>query len=173
MDDAQVDSTPASALSIRATPQPGDLGWIVTAHAELYAREYGFGPGFETYVIETVAEYVRMPSSERHRIWIAEADGRRVGCVAILGRERGEAQLRWFLTDPAVRGQGLGRRLLREAVAFCRRQGFRSIYLWTVNGLDAAAQLYREAGFTRTETRPEVLLWGIPLCEERHDLPLT
>jgi hypothetical protein len=46
------------------------------------------------------------------------------------------------------------------------------VYLWTVNGLDAAARLYVAAGFRKTETKPRVMLWGADLAEERYDLDL-
>ena len=160
------------AISIRHERRPGDLGRVISLHAELYAREYGFGIGFESYAVETVAEYLQLDRPDQDRVWIAEMDGRMVGCIGILGRENGEAQLRWFLVDPATRGQGLGRRLVQEALDFCRAAGYRSVYLWTVNGLEAAAKLYRDAGFQKTETKPEAILWGVPLSEERHDLTL-
>lgn len=160
------------ALLIRHERRPGDLGRVISLHAELYTREYGFGLGFERYVVDTVAEYLQLDRPEQDRVWVAEIDGRMVGCIGILGRENQQAQLRWFLVDPAARGQGVGRRLVREALDFCRAAGYRSVYLWTVNGLDAAARLYREAGFQKTETRPEAVLWGVPLSEERHDLTL-
>ena len=161
-----------AAISIRHERQPGDLGRVISLHAELYAREYGFGIGFETYAVETVAEYLQLDRPDRDRVWIAEMDGRMVGCIGILGRENGEAQLRWFLVDPATRGQGLGRRLVSAALDFCRAADYRSVYLWTVNGLEAAAKLYRDAGFQKTETKPEAILWGVPLTEERYDLSL-
>ena len=160
----------ATPVTIRHELRPGDLGRIITLHAELYAREYGFGPGFEGYAIETIAEYLTLPDPERHRVWVVEQDGRLVGCIGILGRENGAAQLRWFLVDPSVRGQGLGRRLVNEALAFCRASGCRSVYLWTVSILRTAAKLYRDAGFQVTETKPEAILFDQPLVEERYDL---
>jgi hypothetical protein len=29
------------------THRPGDFGWIIQAHGEIYARDYGLGPDFE------------------------------------------------------------------------------------------------------------------------------
>lgn len=161
-----------ATIPIRHERRPGDLGRVISLHAELYTREYGFSIGFETYAVETVAEYLQLDRPDRDRVWVAEADGRLVGCIGILGREDGAAQLRWFLVDPSTRGQGLGRRLIAEALDFCRAAGYRSVYLWTVNGLEAAAKLYREAGFQKTETKPEAILWDVPLSEERYDLSL-
>ena len=64
------------------------------------------------------------------------------------------------------------RSLIDESLAFCRAAGYRSVYLWTVTGLDAAARLYRAAGFRKTETKPPAMLWGVTLSEERYDLDL-
>ena len=159
-------------VTVRHERRAGDLGRVISFHAELYASEFGFGLGFETYVAETVAEFGQLERPERDRLWVAEMDGRLVGCIAILGREDGAAQLRWFLIDPATRGQGLGRKLVKESLDFCRAAGYQTVYLWTVNGLEAAAKLYREAGFAKTETKPEAILWNVPLSEERYDLTL-
>lgn len=160
------------AVTIRHDLRPGDLGRVVALHGVLYAREFGFDHGFEAYVAETVAELGRLARPGLDRLWVAERDGRQVGSIAIIGREGGAAQLRWFLVDPEVRGAGLGRRLIDEALAFCRTAGYRSVYLWTVSGLDAAARLYVAAGFRKTEVKPAALLWGVELAEERYDLSL-
>ena len=159
-----------SDVTIRHDLRPGDMGRVIAMHGVLYAEEYGFDHGFEAYVAETVAEFGTLARPGRDRLWVAELDGRLVGSIAILGRDDGAAQLRWFLVDPETRGQGLGRRLIDESLAFCRAAGYRSVYLWTVTGLDAAARLYVAAGFRKTETKPPALLWGVHLAEERYDL---
>ena len=107
-----------SGVTIRHDLRPGDLGRVVTMHGILYAEEYGFGHGFEAYVAETVAEYGRLARPGLDRLWLAERDGRLVGSIAIVGRDGGAAQLRWFLVDPSARGSGLGGRLIQEALAF-------------------------------------------------------
>lgn len=160
-------------VTVRHDIRPGDLGRVVAMHGELYAREYGLDRGFEAYVAETAAEFGRVARPDQDRLWLAERAGHLIGSIAILGRddqEAGAAQLRWFLVDPSARGRGLGRHLLREALAFCGAAGYRSVYLWTVGGLDAAAHLYVAAGFHKTETKPPAALWGTSLSEERYDL---
>jgi GNAT superfamily N-acetyltransferase len=159
-------------LTVRHDLRPGDMGRVIAMHGVRYTEEYGFDHGFEAYVAETVAEFGRLVRPGLDRLWVAERDGRLVGSIAILGREDGAAQLRWFLVDPDVRGHGLGRRLIDESLAFCRTAGYRSVYLWTVNGLDAAARLYVAAGFQKTEVKPPAMLWGVQLAEERYDLDL-
>ena len=159
-------------IVVRHDLRPGDMGRVIALHGELYAREYGFDHRFEGYVAETMAEFGKLYRPGLDRLWLAERDGRLVGSIAIIGREEGLAQLRWFLVNPDTRGSGLGRRLVHEALAFCRAAGYRAVCLWTVSGLDAAAHLYVSAGFQKTETVPPAELWGATLSEERYDLTL-
>jgi ribosomal protein S18 acetylase RimI-like enzyme len=168
------DSSPAEALApftLRHHLKPGDLGQIVYLHGTIYAKECGFDPTFEAYVAGPLAVFVRK-STDRDRLWIAERDGRIVGCIAIVGASSHEAQLRWFLIDPTARGMGLGKKLLDEAVAFCRQCGYESIFLWTVSTLTAAARLYRAAGFVKVEDKPGQQ-WGVAVIEQRYVLHLT
>jgi GNAT superfamily N-acetyltransferase len=169
---------PMADVTVRHDLRPGDMGRVIAMHGVLYAEEYGFDHGFEAYVAETVAEFGRLARPGLDRLWVAERacreerGGRLVGSIAMIGREDGAAQLRWFLVHPAARGAGLGRHLIEESLAFCRTAGYRSVYLWTVNGLDAAARLYVAVGFRKTETKPPAMLWGAELAEERYDLEL-
>jgi ribosomal protein S18 acetylase RimI-like enzyme len=158
-------------IVLRTDLRPGDLGAVVSLHGTVYAREHGFDPTFEAYVAGPLAEFVKS-GSPRERLWIAERDGRIVGCVAIVAADPQTAQLRWFLVDPTARGTGLGKRLLHEAVAFARESGYTNVILWTVSALAAAAHLYRSAGFRKVEERSGHL-WGVDLVEEKYELALT
>ena len=158
-------------VSVRYALRPGDLGRVVEQHGRLYAAEYGFDRRFEAYVAEGVAEFGCAAPSARQRLWLAELDERLLGSIAILDRGDAVAQLRWFLLDPTARGQGLGRLLVQQSVAFCRAAGFRSVYLWTVSLLETAAYIYREAGFVLTEEGASAL-WGPIVTEQRYDLAL-
>jgi len=155
---------------LRHDLKPGDLGYIVHLHGTIYAAEYGFDPTFEAYVAGPLAEFVRT-RTDRDRLWIAQHGERIVGCIAVVGAPRNQAQLRWFLVDPSARGQGLGRRLLHEAVKFCKGRDYESVFLWTVSALTTAARLYRSFGFKRVEERPGTQ-WGVEVVEERHVLCL-
>lgn len=161
-----------SPVTLRCELWPGDLGRLTELHGLLYAEEYGFDNRFEAYVAGSLGEIVQRTTPARDRLWLAEAAGRLVGSVGILGRENDEAQLRWFLVHPDARRRGLGGRLLREALDFSRAAGFRSVYLWTVSPLADAARLYTGAGFHLTEETPEAAPWGVRLREQRYDLEL-
>ena len=56
-------------------------------------------------------------------MWIAELNGQIVGDIAMIKRGTDRAQLRWFGVDTHVQGQGLGSRLLKTAMDFCREKG--------------------------------------------------
>ena len=158
------------ALTVRSDPQPGDIGAIVGMHGRLYAREYGFDVTFEAYVSVPLGEFV-LRAAERERIWLAERSGRIVGSVAIVAEAPRVAQLRWFLIDPEARGEGLGTRLLTDALAFSRAAGYERIVLWTVSALTGAARLYEAAGFRRTEATP-ARRWGTDVVEEKYEMSL-
>lgn len=163
---------PASqpSVSIRHHLLPGDIGYITYLHAILYAAEQGWDHTFDSYVAIPLAEFA-MRHSQQERIWIVESDSRIMGCVAIVKSSREEAQLRWLLLHPDLRGRGLGRRLVEEAASFCRDGGYSSLFLWTVSTLPAAARLYRSVGFRETEKVTHEL-WGSVVTEVRYQLEL-
>jgi len=161
---------PQGPFSFRTDIRPGDIGSIVYLHGVIYAQERGFDPTFEAYVAGPLSEFV-LSGNKRQRVWIAERDGRIVGCIAIVAASPRTAQIRWFLVEPSTRGTGLGKRLLGEAVAFCKECGYSDVFLWTESALTAAAHLYQTAGFHKTEEKPG-RMWGVDLIEEKYELRL-
>lgn len=135
-------------------PRPGDMGWIVSANAEAYARDQGFDDRFETTCAEVVAGYLRSHDPARERWWIAERDGVRVGSVGAMRASDDVAKLRVLYVDPSVRGMGLGRRLTRECVRFCHDAGYTTLTLWTVDILTAARRIYETEGFRLVHAEP-------------------
>jgi GNAT superfamily N-acetyltransferase len=128
-------------------PRPGDMGWVVQQHGELYAREYGWNSEFEALVAEIVAQYLRKFQPEWDKGWIAELDGERVGAIFVVRKSATTAQLRLLLLTPAARGLGLGGRLTDECIAFARARGYRKMVLWTNSCLTAARAIYAKRGF--------------------------
>src|SRR5918997_1121989 len=66
------------------THEPGDMGWVVHRHGELYAREYGWDERFEALVAGIVADFINNLDPAKERCWIAEMEGERVGCVFVV-----------------------------------------------------------------------------------------
>jgi len=151
--------------------QYGDLGKVLMLHGQVYYQEYNFNHGFEAYVAEGLAEFANKYRPGKSSIWIAEDNDVTAGSIAILERENNQAQLRWFLVHPAYRGITLGKRLFREALGFCQAAGYEKIFLWTLDNLAAARNIYETNGFKLVEKQKNYL-WGHHLVEEYHVLNL-
>ncbi len=136
---------------VRPLERPGDLGWVVMAHGEVYAAQFGWDTSFEALVARIVADYAGSHDPAREAAWIAEVDGRRAGCVFCVAADEATAQLRILLVDPAARGRGVGSRLVDECLTFASAAGYRRITLWTNDVLTSARRIYESAGFTLDE----------------------
>ena len=141
------DANERARTAVLREVRPGDMGWVLQMHGEIYAREYGWNSEFEAFVAEIVAGMIRHHDPEWERGWIAEIDGERVGSVFLVRKSETEAQLRLLILSPAARGQGLGARLTDECLAFARAKGYRKAVLWTTSGLDASRAIYSKRGF--------------------------
>jgi len=137
--------------TIRPLGQPGDLGWVVMAHGEMYAAEF---------------------DPLREAAWIAELDGQRAGCVFLVAKDAETAQLRILLVDPAARGRHLGQRLVAECIAFARRAGYKQMMLWTNEPLAAARHIYLAAGFSLVSEEPHHS-FGVDLTGQYYELDLA
>ena len=157
-------------IKIRHNFKPGDIGKIIHLHGHLYDIEYGYDSSFEGYVAEYLVEFASK-INDREKIWIIEKNNEIRGSMAIVEHSNSEAQLRWLLLHPDIRGQGLGKKLMDDAIEYCRAKKYSSIFLWTEDLLEPATRLYISKGFQLTEEKTHKL-WGAELTEQRYDLGL-
>jgi ribosomal protein S18 acetylase RimI-like enzyme len=163
-----------NGATVRDELRPGDLEAIVAHHRRIYAEEYGVDPRFGDFVAAAVARAAeRGFPTEREAIRIVELDGEHAGSIGLSDEGDDEAAIRWVVLSPEVRGNGLGRRLLGEMLAFAEDHGYRRVWLETFSELRAAAHLYRDLGFvvTSADTAPR---WGREsITMQRYELELT
>jgi GNAT superfamily N-acetyltransferase len=134
-------------VTIRRADRPGDLGWVVMAHGEQYADEFGWDTTFEALVARIVADFGAAHDPAREAAWVAEVDGKRSGCVFCVAGDQTTARLRILLVTPAARGQGVGAALVRTCVDFARDAEYTGMTLWTNDVLSSARRIYQAAGF--------------------------
>jgi DNA-binding MarR family transcriptional regulator/GNAT superfamily N-acetyltransferase len=115
--------------------------------AEYYAElDRRFDDGFNDRVSTAApADELRLP---RGLFLLASLRGEAVGCGALKFHTRGPVQLKRMWVSPAVRGLGLGRRLLAELESLAQEYGARKVRLETNRNLTEAIALYRSSGYT-------------------------
>lgn len=160
------------AVAIEAGYRTGLIGSVTLLHAEAYARIAGFGQAFESMVASGLAEFCGRLGDPRNQIWTAVRDGAVMGSVALDGESLGPglARLRWFLLAEPLRGAGVGRSLLRAALAHADAAGCRETRLDTFAGLDAARRLYEAHGFRCVAEVPG-RHWGPEVLEQHFVRP--
>lgn len=129
----------------------------VIEHIARVLAEFGldFGVGSET------DEAVRsLPSSYVEHggaFWVAhrgdEASGALVGTCGVFPVAPGVYELRKMYLDGRIRGQGVGKRLLDEALAWAKAQGGQRMVLDTTDAMGAAIAFYERHGFVRDDAQ--------------------
>jgi DNA-binding MarR family transcriptional regulator/GNAT superfamily N-acetyltransferase len=157
--------------AILRDPAPGDIGWVVQQHGEVYAREYGWNSSFEALVAGIAGKFLLEFQPEWERCWIAELNGERVGAIFVVRKSAAVAQLRLLILAPAARGLGLGGKLVDECIAFARLKGYKKMVLWTNSCLVAARGIYAKRGFQLTKSEPHEG-YGSPQVGETWELKL-
>jgi GNAT superfamily N-acetyltransferase len=147
---------------------PGAIGRVAELHAIYYSNAWQFGLYFEAKVASGLSAFLSQFDAERDGFWTASLGGQVEGSIAIDGAKAAAegAHLRWFILSDALRGRGVGNRLMEEAVGFCRQKAYPRVFLWTFAGLDSARHLYEKFGFKLAEETPGTQ-WGAQVTEQR------
>ena len=154
--------------------RPGAIGRITELHADFYSKKSGFGLFFEAKVAKEMSEFLNRFTKTQDGFWIAIVDEQIVGSIAIDGMksESEGAHLRWFIVAEQYQGLGIGNRLIREALSFCKSAKFKRVYLWTFAGLDHARHLYEKSGFALSGELSGSQ-WGVKVKEQKFELVLA
>lgn len=103
---------------------------------------------------------------------LAYWDGKPVGCC-IYGRGRDADYADWgeivslYLLPDTMR-QGIGGKLLEEAIRLMKLDGYDKFYLWVIDGNEIAGHFYPRHGFRRTEDQFDYKIGGEPVRDVRY-----
>ncbi|CAJ0736854.1 hypothetical protein R16034_00526 [Ralstonia edaphis] len=145
---------------------PGCIGDIASLHGRFYAQHWGFGVFFERRVAKELADFAQSLPDPDKALWLCVENGRCLASLAIDGNPHYRAaHLRWFIVDDSLRGTGIGRKLMSQAMRFVDER-FDETYLNTFKGLDAARHLYESFGFELTQEEAGTQ-WGSTVTEQQ------
>ena len=152
---------------------PGAIGRVAELHGTYYAEHWNFGRFFEAKVATELSRFLERYDEERDGFWSVSLNSRLEGTISIDGIHADDegAHLRWFIMSDALRGQGVGGRLMETAIDFCREKEYAKVYLWTFAGLEPARHLYEKLGFELVEEFTGTQ-WGTEVTEQRFELTL-
>ena len=142
--------------------RPGSTGRIAELHGTTTSC-IGISVCSSKRVATELSQFLDRYRQTRDGFWTARVGGRIEGAIAIDAIHAED--------EGALRGKGIGCRLIATAVSFCRASRYPRIYLWTFAGLDSAKHLYEKFGFRLTEER-DGAQWGTRVTEQRFELLL-
>lgn len=128
-------------------PTSADALWCFKQYfAELNSRfEAGFDPA------RSISADARELLPPRGALVIARLRGKPVGCGALKFVKMQSAELKRMWIAPAVRGLGVGRRMLHELESLASKAAIRLVRLETNRTLKEAISLYRSSGYFEVE----------------------
>lgn len=134
------------AAQIRVGLEPPESDDVRGAFAQFYREldtrfEGGFSPGNTLHVGDD--EF----TPPHGGVLLARLDGQVVGCGAVRLTAPDTAHLKRMWVSPAVRGLGLGRRLMTELETLAAALGARRVQLETNHTLHEAIAMYRTSGY--------------------------
>ena len=153
------------------TPKPGDIGWIIAKHGEIYSQELQLNSRFEIDIARKVVSFFGNPIDFDIFI-IAEIEGKRVGSVAVSKQSETTALVNFLLVLKAYREQGIARALMHKVIQHAKAYPFKRVRLETYSILEAARELYQNLGFTRYEVNANVENYGRMFDQEYWELKL-
>jgi GNAT superfamily N-acetyltransferase len=163
----------ASAKDLTAVDgyRPGAIADIIKLHMDYYDSAWNFGAPFECGLAKGLGDFLAGYSSRKDFLrCIRDAHGSLLAVIAVSGRDSfPAARIRWFIVADRAQGRGLGRQLLDAALVFCRDAGFKSAWLTTFQGLDAARSLYLGAGFALV-AESDADEWSGDVREQRYEV---
>lgn len=161
---ALLESITSMEITFR-NPVPGDIGWLISTHGELYSEQFNFDSNFEIDIARKVIGFLE--SNEKfNQIWIAQAGTERVGSIAISSRQDQTSFINFLLVRKEYWGRGIAKQLMDKVIQHSREFNKNPVRLETYSCLKDARHLYRKYGFEPYEVRPNVEKYGQSFDQE-------
>lgn len=128
-----------------------DIGFVADLHSRVYTN-LGYDLTLQQHILTSLLSYTKQPQSGK--IWVAKVNNQRVGSIGIVQTNEHLWEVHWFAVDENYQGLGIGQKLLDQLMDYLEEQQIEQVFLWTINELVAARNLYTKYGFTLTESRP-------------------
>ncbi len=151
--------------------KPGDLGWIISKHGEIYTQEFQFDITFEVNIAAKAVALLKKANTF-DTFWIYEIEGKRAGSIAISKLSDQVAFINFVLVLNEFRGKGVAQTLMNKAIGHARADGMTIIRLETYSCLKNARKLYKKLGFTITEPPKQIAKFGQSFDQEFWQLGL-
>ncbi len=118
-------------------------------------REYAMNPGVVQCLEDFEREVALLPgryAPPRGRLLLAlpegaAAPGEAGGCAALRELDKNACEMKRLYVQPALRGKGAGRELVRSLIQEAQTIGYKTMVLDTLPSMREAHQLYRTLGF--------------------------
>lgn len=150
------------------SPLPGDIGWLISMHGQLYAEQFNFNSEFEKDIAGKVLSFLEA-GEDFNRLWIATLGGIRIGSVAVSLKRDQTAFINFLLVHPDYRGGGIGGRLMDLVIAHTSAHNLKTLHLETYSCLKDARNLYKRYGFQLSMRNEAISKYGHSFDQEFWD----
>ncbi len=131
------------SITIRPYARQEDAAAFRALNEEWITRHFAL----EAKDIETLGDPEHAILQQGGHIFMVDAEGEAVGCVALIPMGDRVYELSKMAVSPRLRGQGIGRRLLQYAIDQAKSIGAKSLFLGSSTKLANAVHLYEAVGF--------------------------
>jgi len=152
-------------------PKPGDIGWVIAKHGEVYSQQFRLNSRFEVDIARKIVSFFGNPAAFDTFI-IAEIEGNRAGSIAVSKQSETIAFVNFLLVLKKYQGRGIAGALMRKVIQHAKEYPFHYLHLETYGILQDARKLYQKMGFACYKTIANVEKYGRVFDQEFWKLTL-